>query len=124
MKRENKMNKNNKNVREFEVEIRRMFSMAKCSVKIIEDIAKNTCVVIIGEPNVKDCYGVSTTNFFEKFATLIKQKYLKDIKHESISWYDYMKWKSPAMKNKVVGVRMDYTGSTYQNPTWGGLYIG
>ncbi len=93
---------------------------ANCQVQIYAKCGGTKYEVILTEPKESDYKGVSTTNFFEKFATGIKDKFLKEVSAESIEWFDLLKWKNPGFEDQKVRVELTWNGSSYINPEWKG----
>ena len=91
-----------------------------CKVQIFKQNDSGKYEVILTEPDDPKYLGISTTNYFEFFATKIKAKLLPNVPAEDIEWFDLMKWKYNSFEDQLLRVFMDWNGNEYQDPRWAG----
>lgn len=94
-----------------------------CSMEIYEKSDKRKEVVLAPPEGIGEYYGGSTTNFYEKLATLIKSKHLAEVPNKHIFWVDRLVYNDPIfIPTRELNVNMDFNGSKYSNPKWGGRH--
>jgi hypothetical protein len=91
--------------------------MALCNIEIYEK-EHQEIEIIIGDPEEIKYYGISSTNYFEHFATAIKKHYFPNLSTKKIKWLN--RFVFPTFNNEtfIKNVRMDFDGKTYSNPDW------
>lgn len=100
------------------IEMEGRLTKAICGVEIYNTDG-GKIEVILCEPDCSEYGGISTTNYFEHFATKIKSELLADTPNRRITWIDRQEYHNPAFKDRELCVAMDFDGSHYSNPRWG-----
>jgi len=95
------------------------FEKAICGVEIYETECGKSEVVVC-KPKQANYKGISTTNYFENFASKIKRQYLSDKNHEKIKWFDRLDFDLPDTAPIEREVTMDFDGWSYSNASWAG----
>lgn len=95
------------------------FEKAICGIEIYETESGKTEVVLC-QPKQANYQDLSTTNYFEDFASKIKRQYLGNKNHENIKWFDRLEFDLPDSLPIEREVSMDFDGWTYSNASWMG----
>lgn len=102
---------------------KRNFSMegqlerAICGVEIYE-VGDGKSEVVLCKPDKADYRGISTTNYFEDFASKIKHDLLNNKDHGQIKWFDRLEYDFPDSDVIEAEVKMDFDGYSYSNAQW------
>jgi hypothetical protein len=102
-----------------ELKMKGRLTDAICQVQVFRD-EDGKHNVILSKPDIENYRGVSTTNYFENFATKVKESFLSQVNPLEIKWYDYQEWSSKNMENPLISVELDYERQTYTNPNFMG----
>lgn len=110
-------------IRSGEVKIMRrtLVGYGKCSFKI----SKRSCgryEVVLSKTSEENYRGISTTNAFEHFATVIRHEHLCGAR-DKIIWYDLMDFGSEAFEALKVRVDLAWNEDTkrYEDPVFKGV---
>ena len=96
------------------------FEKAICGVEIYEADGGKTEVVLC-KPNQANYQGISTTNYFEDFASKIKRQYLSNKDHKNIKWFDRLEFDLSDSIPIEREVTMNFDGWSYSNASWMGI---
>ncbi|MBI2521208.1 MAG: hypothetical protein HYV97_12345 [Bdellovibrio sp.] len=94
-------------------------AVCKVQIHINEDSGMHE--VVLTEPEDKNYRGISTTNYFEVFATDVKNKFLQQVSSDKIQWFDLLKWKIPGLGEQLIAVKLDWKDGQYMDPQWRGV---
>ena len=98
----------------------RFFRDAVCRVRVFIDEIGGIHEVVLTGPEDKKYRGVSTSNYFEVFATRIKNQFLHDVSANDIHWFNHLKWKSPEYEDQLLKVELEWEDDHYINAEWKG----
>lgn len=97
---------------------------AKCHVSILNNQENGDFKVILASPVDSNYRGVSVTNYFENFATKIKDKFLANIPLDKIKWFESMTFGTGNNYLHEIELNWDHSNKCNQNsrsqevPSW------
>ena len=99
------------------IELEGRLSKAVCGVEIY-NTESDQIEVVLCKPDSADYQGVSTTNNFENFASLVKSELLSDTPAHLITWKNRLQFQNSNFPDFEAKVQMDFDGSNFSNPQW------
>lgn len=115
------MEKTKQLIKKENLEIDGHFRKAVCCVEIYEIENGKKEIILCPPEGIEEYCGGSTTNFYEYFATAIKKTYLAETINQNITWIDRQIYSySDFSPTRELNVSMDFDGTKYSNPIWGG----
>ena len=74
--------------------------------------------VILFKTRNKEYKGISLENNFERFATSVKKRELKNVHHNKIKWFHWDEWNNKYFDDRLLPVKMTFDGLSYSDPIW------